>query len=63
MSYVKLWLLLARTWRAPESDAGQALAETSLIIAFVAVVCVLALTAVGVAVAGGIADILPGLGG
>jgi hypothetical protein len=56
-------LPLARIWRASGSEAGQALAETSLIIAFIALVCVLALTAVGVAVAGGIADILPGLGG
>ena len=63
MSYVKLWLPLARIWRAQGWETGQALAETSLIIAFIALVCVLALTAVGVAVAGGIADILPGLGG
>ena len=63
MSYVKLRLPLTRIWRASGSEAGQALAETSLIIAFIALVCVLALTAVGVAVVGGIADILPGLGG
>jgi len=63
MSYVKLWLPLQRIWRASRWEAGQALAETSLIVAFIALVCVLALTAVGVAVAGGIADILPGLGG
>jgi len=63
MSYVKFWLSLARIRHASGSEAGQALAETSLIIAFIALVCVLALTAVGVAVAGGIADILPGLGG
>lgn len=63
MSYVKLWLPLVRIWRASESEAGQALAETSLIIAFIALLCVLALTAVGVAVSGGIAGILPGFGG
>ena len=63
MSYVKLRSLLERVSHAPDGETGQALAETSLIIAFIAVVCVLALTAVGVAVAGGIADILPGLGG
>ena len=34
-----------------------------VVIAFIALVCVLALTAVGVAVVGGIADILPGFGG
>ena len=63
MSYVKLWLPLARILRASRWQAGQALAETSLIIAFIALVCILALTAVGVAVSGGIADIVPGLGG
>jgi len=63
MSYVKLWLPLARIWRGSGWEAGQALAETSLIIAFIALVCVLALTAVGAAVVGGIAGILPGLGG
>lgn len=63
MSYVKLQPNLARVWHAANRDAGQALAETSLIIAFIALVCVLALTAVGVAVNGGIADILPAFGG
>jgi len=63
MSYVKLSLPLARIARASESEAGQALAEYSLIIAFIALVCVLALTAVGIAISGGIADVVPGLGG
>jgi len=63
MSYVKLRPLLGCVWRVPGGEAGQALAETSLIIAFIALVCVLALTAVGAAVVGGIAGILPGLGG
>jgi len=34
------------------SEAGQALAEYGLILALIAVVCILALTAVGVAVSG-----------
>jgi len=63
MSYVKLRPFLERVWHAANWESGQALAETSLIIAFVALVCVLALTAVGVAIVGGIADVLPGLGG
>ena len=63
MSYVKLRPLLEPAWHVRDGEAGQALAETSLIIAFIALVCVLALTAVGVALVGGIADVLPGLGG
>jgi Flp pilus assembly pilin Flp len=63
MSYVKLQPLLERVWRVGDGEAGQALAETALIIAFVALVCVLALTAVGAAVVGGIEPIVPGLGG
>ena len=63
MSYVKLRPFLERVWHAAHRESGQALAETSLIIAFIALVCVLALTAVGVAIVGGIADVLPGLGG
>jgi hypothetical protein len=63
MSYVKLRLFLLHLWHAGSREEGQALAETSLIIAFIALVCVLALTAVGAAVVGGIAPILPGLGG
>jgi pilus assembly protein Flp/PilA len=43
-----IWRLLAR-FRAEE---GQALAEYGLIIALIAVVCILMLTAVGLAVSG-----------
>jgi pilus assembly protein Flp/PilA len=39
------------------SEAGQALAEYGLILALIAVVCILALTAVGVAVSGNLDDI------
>lgn len=35
-----------------DREDGQALAEYSLILAFIAIVCVLALTALGVAVSG-----------
>ena len=41
-------------------ERGQALAEFALIIAFIAVVCVLAATALGLAIAGGFGSILPG---
>lgn len=40
-------------------DSGQALAEYSLILAFIAAVCVLAVTALGIAIAGGFGSILP----
>ena len=33
-------------------EDGQALAETSLVLAFIALVCILALTAIGLAVSG-----------
>jgi len=39
------------------SEAVQALAEYGLILALIAVVCILALTAVGVAVSGNLDDI------
>ena len=63
MSYVKLRPLLLHLWRAGGGEEGQALAETALIVAFVALVCVLALTAVGVAVVEFISPVLPPLGG
>lgn len=46
-----------RTLIADES--GQALAEYSLLLTFIAAVCVLALTALGLAIAGGFNSILP----
>ncbi len=42
--------LLVRLRRILDSESGQALAEISLILAFIAIVCVVALTAVGGAV-------------
>jgi Flp pilus assembly pilin Flp len=40
-------------------ESGQALAEYSLLITFIAAVCVIAVTALGLAVASGIGGILP----
>ena len=40
-------------------ESGQALAEYSLLITFIAAVCVIALTALGIAIAKGVGDILP----
>ncbi len=42
-----------------DREAGQALAEYALIVAFIAAVCVLALTALGIAISGGIGAIVP----
>ena len=56
-----IYRLLARF----ESEKGQALAEYGLILALIAVVCLLALTAIGLAVSGNlqaVADAMP-LGG
>jgi Flp pilus assembly pilin Flp len=41
-------------------QSGQALAEYSLILTFIAAVCVLAVTLLGVAIAAGFGNILPG---
>jgi len=49
--------VLLRTLIAEES--GQDLAEYSLLLAFIAAVCVLAVTALGIAIAGGFGSILP----
>ena len=48
-----IWRLLARF----RSEDGQALAEYGLIIALIAGVCILTLTAVGVAISGNLGDI------
>jgi len=48
-----IWRLLARF----RSEEGQALAEYGLILALIAVVCILALTAIGLAVSGTLGDV------
>jgi len=47
-------------WTRLTEESGQALAEYSLIIAFIVAVCVLACTALGLAIATGFGGILPG---
>ena len=45
------------------SEAGQALAEYGLILALIAVVCLLALTAIGLAISGHLGTVAAALGG
>jgi len=47
------------TWTRFSEEGGQALAEYALLITFIAAVCVLALTALGIAIAAGFGGILP----
>ena len=63
MSYVKLRPLLKRARHARHGEAGQALAEIALIVGFVLLLCVLALTGVGLAVVEFIEPVVPPLGG
>jgi len=51
-------LSMSRRTRFSE-ERGQALAEYSLLLTFIAAVCVLAVTALGIAIAGGFGSILP----
>lgn len=45
------------------SEDGQALAEYTLVLAFIALVCIIALAAIGVAVSGVLSDFASYLGG
>jgi Flp pilus assembly pilin Flp len=46
-------------WTRISEEGGQALAEYSLLLTFIAAVCLLAVTALGIAVAAGLGGILP----
>ncbi len=54
--------LLVRLRRTMDSESGQALGEFSLVLAFIAAVCVVALTAIGVAILAPFENLLGGLG-
>jgi len=45
--------------RRMADESGQALAEYSLLITFIAAVCIIAVTALGIAIATGFGGILP----
>jgi len=57
MSFVNSFL-----WDLLTDEDGQALAETSLVLAFIALVCILALTAIGLAVSGSLNDFAAAFG-
>jgi Flp pilus assembly pilin Flp len=46
-------------WTRSGDESGQALAEYSLILTFIAAVCLLAVTLIGIAIATGFGGILP----
>jgi Flp pilus assembly pilin Flp len=52
--------LLASIIENLRREDGQALAEYSLILAFILAVCVIAVTALGLAIAGAYGSIMPG---
>lgn len=52
--------LIRTLLRRLEGEEGQALGEFGLILAFVAIVCIAALTALGVAIAGPFGDVTGG---
>ena len=62
----KINAVLLRLYARFEQEKGQALAEYGLILALIAVAAILALTALGFAIAGqlgAITDVMPGGGG
>ena len=52
MSYGKLWRYVASVLTRAEGEDGQALGEYALVLALVALVAVLALTALGLIISG-----------
>ncbi len=54
--------LLTLIRAALHRENGQALAETTLVLAFIALVCILALTAIGLAVSGSLNDFAAAFG-
>jgi len=54
--------LLVRLRRTMESETGQALGEFSLVLAFIAAVCVAVLAAIGVAILAPFQNLLGGFG-
>ncbi len=57
------WLdIIQAIWSFRSSERGQALAEYSLVLAFIALVCLVALAAIGAAVVIPFGDVAAGMG-
>lgn len=56
-------ILIQKLISVTRNEDGQALAEYSLILAFIAMVCVVALGAIGLAVSGELGGFAAGIGG
>jgi len=54
--------MIQAIWAFRSSERGQALGEYSLVLAFIALVCVIALTAIGAAVVIPFGDVASGMG-
>ena len=54
--------IIQAIWTFRSSERGQALGEYSLVLAFIALVCVIALTAIGAAVVIPFGDVAAGMG-
>lgn len=52
--------IISRLMTRANSETGQALAEYSLALAFIAIVCVVALTALGLAITGKFVEVTAG---
>jgi Flp pilus assembly pilin Flp len=50
-------------WQFSQRERGQALAEYALILGFIAVVCVVALTTIGLAISGSLGSFAGAFGG
>lgn len=59
---VDLLDIIQATWSFRGSERGQALGEFSLVLAFIALVCIVALTAIGAAVVIPYGDVAAALG-
>ncbi len=62
MNTIDVFDIIQAIWNFGRRERGQALAEYSLVLGFIAVVCVIALTAIGAAVVIPFGDLAAGMG-